>query len=193
MGEKQIPKEINISKNTMIYKNTSITPREIQDNSTSIKQVQNAIRKDNMNGYLEILKCDWQNEEKCRAFLVVQWLRICLPIQGTQIPSLVREDSTCCVATKPMCQNCQACALEPVNHYWTHVPREACASQLESSPHLQQLEEAHVGQQRPNARRKKGRKKRRKKKGRKEMQEKSWKIKLNLLPESKQKQREREN
>ena len=117
MGEKQIPKEINISKNTMIYKNTSITPREIQDNSTSIKQVQNAIRKDNMNGYLEILKCDWQNEEKCRAFLVVQWLRICLPIQGTQIPSLVREDSTCCVATKPMCQNGQACALEPVNHY----------------------------------------------------------------------------
>ena len=162
MGKKQIPNEINISKNTMIYKNTSITPREIQDNSTSIKQVQDAIRKDNMNGYLEILKCDWQNEEKCRAFLVVQWLRICLPIQGTQIPSLVREDSTCCVATKPMRQNCQACALEPVNHYWTHVPREACASQLESSPHLQQLEEAHVGQQRPNARRKKGRKKRRK-------------------------------
>ena len=40
MGKKQIPNEINISKNTMIYKNTSITPREIQDNSTSIKQVQ---------------------------------------------------------------------------------------------------------------------------------------------------------
>ena len=59
-GKKQIPKEINISKNTMKYKNTSITPREIQDNSTSIKQVQDAIRKDNMNGYLEILKCDWQ-------------------------------------------------------------------------------------------------------------------------------------
>ena len=37
------------------------------------------------------------------------------------------------------------------------------------------------------------RKEGRKKKGRKEMQEKSWKIKLNLLPESKQKQREREN
>ena len=57
MGEKQIPKEINISKNTMIYKNTSITLREIQDNSRSIKQVQDDIRKDNMNGYLEILKC----------------------------------------------------------------------------------------------------------------------------------------
>ena len=77
-------------------------------------------------------------------------------MQGTQIPSLVQEDPTCCVATKPMCQNCQAYALELVNHnYWTHVPREDCVSQLESSPHLQQLEgsphlqqleEAHVGQ-----------------------------------------------
>ena len=59
MGEKQIPKEINISKNTMIYKNTYITLREIQDNSRSIKQVQDDIRKDNMNGYLEIVKYDW--------------------------------------------------------------------------------------------------------------------------------------
>ena len=34
------------------------------------------------------------------ASLVVQWLRICLPIQGTQVRSLVQEDSTCCKATK---------------------------------------------------------------------------------------------
>ena len=26
---------------------------------------------------------------------MVQWLRVCLPVQGTQIPSLVQEDSTC--------------------------------------------------------------------------------------------------
>ena len=26
--------------------------------------------------------------------LVVQWLRICLPVQGTQVQSLVQEDST---------------------------------------------------------------------------------------------------
>ena len=25
---------------------------------------------------------------------MVQWIRICLPLQGTQVPSLVREDST---------------------------------------------------------------------------------------------------
>ena len=33
--------------------------------------------------------------------LVVQWIRIHLPMQGTQVRSLVREDLTCCRATKP--------------------------------------------------------------------------------------------
>ena len=32
--------------------------------------------------------------------LVVQWLRICLPMQGTQVQSLVREDPTCHRGTK---------------------------------------------------------------------------------------------
>ena len=66
--------------------------------------------------------------------LVGQWLRICLSIQGTQVPSLVREDSTGHRATKQVHHN--DC---------THVPR-ACAPRqekprvhtlrLESSPHL---------------------------------------------------------
>ena len=30
-----------------------------------------------------------------RTFLVIQWLRICLPMQGTQVQSLVLEDPTC--------------------------------------------------------------------------------------------------
>ena len=33
--------------------------------------------------------------------LVAQWLRICLPMQGTQVRSLVQEDPTCHGATKP--------------------------------------------------------------------------------------------
>ena len=37
--------------------------------------------------------------------LVVQWLRICLPMQGTRVPSLVQEDPTCCRATKPVHHN----------------------------------------------------------------------------------------
>ena len=40
-----------------------------------------------------------------RASLVVQWLRICLPMQGTRVRALVREDSTHRGATKPMHHN----------------------------------------------------------------------------------------
>ena len=39
------------------------------------------------------------------ASLVAQWLRIRLPMQGTQVRSLVQEDPTCCRATKPVCHN----------------------------------------------------------------------------------------
>ena len=56
--------------------------------------------------------------------LVVQWLRIHLPVQGTQIRSLVQEDPTCRGATKPVRHNYWACALEPASHnYWAHVPQ----------------------------------------------------------------------
>ena len=34
--------------------------------------------------------------------LVVQGLRIRLPMQGTQVRALVRDDPTCCGATKPV-------------------------------------------------------------------------------------------
>ena len=36
------------------------------------------------------------------ASLVAQWLRICLPMQGTRVQALVWEDPTCCGATKPV-------------------------------------------------------------------------------------------
>ena len=51
--------------------------------------------------------------------LVVQWLRICLPVQGTQVRSLVWEDSTCLRAIKPVHHDYWACSLEPSSHnYW---------------------------------------------------------------------------
>ena len=54
-----------------------------------------------------------------RASLVVQWLRICLPIQGTRVWALIREDPTCRGATKPVHHNYWACAPEPASHnYW---------------------------------------------------------------------------
>ena len=43
-------------------------------------------------------------------------LRICLPMQGTQVRALVREDPTCCRAAKPMRHNYRAYALEPASH-----------------------------------------------------------------------------
>ena len=52
--------------------------------------------------------------------LVVQGLRIRLPMQGTWVRALVQEDSTCCGATKLMRHNSWACVLEPTSHnYWS--------------------------------------------------------------------------
>ena len=45
-----------------------------------------------------------------RSSLMAPWLRISLPMQGTQVWSLVLEDSTCCSATKPVSHS-----------YWAHV------------------------------------------------------------------------
>ena len=45
-----------------------------------------------------------------RASLVAQWLRICLPVQGTRVRALVWEDPTCRGATGPVSHNYWACA-----------------------------------------------------------------------------------
>ena len=39
------------------------------------------------------------------ASLVAQWLRISLPMRGTQVRALVWEDPTCCGATRPVSHN----------------------------------------------------------------------------------------
>ena len=82
--------------------------------------------------------------------LVVQWLRIRLPKQGTRVRALVQEDPTCRGATKPVHHN-----------YWAGRPRahalpqekslkwEACTT-TKSSPHSPQLEKARAQQRRTN-------------------------------------------
>ena len=50
---------------------------------------------------------NWVFKEANRTSLFVQWLRVRLPMQGTQVQSLVQEDSTCFGATT------KACALVP--------------------------------------------------------------------------------
>ena len=50
-------------------------------------------------------KQDQYTKLNCRASLVAQWLRICLPIQGTRVRALVWEDPTCRGATRPVSHN----------------------------------------------------------------------------------------
>ena len=46
--------------------------------------------------------------------LVVQWLRIRLPMQRTRVRSLVQEDPTCHGATKPVRHACEPQLLSPL-------------------------------------------------------------------------------
>ena len=87
---------------------------------------------------------------------MLQWLRIHLPMQGTQFRwSLIREDPRCWGATESVHCNYWARALEPWNHnYWSHVlqllkpscPRVS-APQREEPPQW----EAEAPQRRPSA------------------------------------------
>ena len=64
--------------------------------------------------------------------LVAQWIRICLPMQGTRVRSLVWEDPACHGASKSMCHNYWVCALEPVSHnYSARVPQLLKPTHLE--------------------------------------------------------------
>ena len=48
---------------------------------------------------------EWLKLKRLGTSLVAQWLRIRLPMQGTRVRALVREDPTCRGATKPMRHN----------------------------------------------------------------------------------------
>ena len=60
----------------------------------------------------------WKVREKTS--LIVQWIRIRLPMQGTWVQSLVQEDSTCFGAIKPVHHIC-----------WPHVPHVRKPQRLE--------------------------------------------------------------
>ena len=51
------------------------------------------------------IQCNCYQNTNGGASLVAQWLRICLPMQGTRVRALVWEDPTCHGATKPMSHN----------------------------------------------------------------------------------------
>ena len=71
--------------------------------------------------------------KKGRASLVVQWLSVCLPMQGTQVQALAGEDPTCRGVAGLVLHNYWACALEPASHNcWAHVPQLLKPTRLES-------------------------------------------------------------
>jgi len=64
----------------------------------------------------------WVNN-RSKISLLVQWIGICLPMQGIPVWPLVWEDSTCHGATKPMCLDTHppwATTTEPTCcNYWS--------------------------------------------------------------------------
>ena len=76
-----------------------------------------------------------------RASLVVQWLRICLSMQGTWVQSLVQEHPTCLGATKPVHHNYESLRSRACAPQQEKPPQwKSPALQLESSPRLPQIE-----------------------------------------------------
>ena len=78
-----------------------------------------------------------------RTSLVVSCLRICLPVQGIQVESLVWEDATCHRSPKPVSHN-----------YWSSAPRALTLWQekpLQWEALTPQLQNSHAQQQRPHA------------------------------------------
>ena len=72
--------------------------------------------------FQNLLKSD-SNKTAWGASLVAQWLRICLPMQGTWVRALVWQNPTCRGATGPVSHN-----------YWACVSG-ACAPQQERPTH----------------------------------------------------------
>ena len=75
--------------------------RELTANRPSLKEA----LKDEFQAERRQSHVDTLTKRTMETSLVVQWLRICLPMQKTQVQSLLREDSTCCGATKPVCHD----------------------------------------------------------------------------------------
>ena len=74
--------------------------------------------------YCQMLQNSWSTSlfKTLLTSLVIQWLRIFLPTQGTRVQFLVWEDPICEGATNSMQHNCWSpCALEPtLSHKRSH-------------------------------------------------------------------------
>ena len=85
-----------------------------------------------------------------QASLVAQWLRVCLPMQGTRVRALVWEDPTCRGATGPVSHNYWACASGACAPQREAAIVRGPRTAMKSGPRLPQLEKALAQKRRPN-------------------------------------------
>ena len=84
-----------------------------------------------------------------RTSLVTQWMRNCLPMQGTRVQSSVQEDPTCLRATKPVWQLLKPACLGPVPHNKRSHNKKPLHHNREE-PALPKTRESLAQQQRPS-------------------------------------------
>ena len=91
--------------------NTTISEMKITQEGISNRITEAEERIGELEDKMVEITAEEQNKEKRmkriedRASLVAQWLRICLPMQGTQVRALVWEDPTCRGAAGPVSHN----------------------------------------------------------------------------------------
>ena len=120
---------------------TDIFHRTRTKNFTICMETQKTL---NSQSNLENEKWSW------RAYMVVQWLRICLPMQGKRDRALVWEDPTCRGATKPVRHNYWACASGPCAPQREAAIVRGPRTAMKSGRHLPQLEKSLAQKRRPN-------------------------------------------
>ena len=121
-----IKRKQSINQNQGLFcKSTGLDSSQMSISQRTPKVVGTVLIKGNERDLTTICNIQWLiKNTTIGTSLGAQWLRICLPMRGTWVWALVREDPTCCGATKPVCHNYRACALEPVSHnYWARVPQ----------------------------------------------------------------------
>ena len=85
-------------------------------------------------------------------FLVAQWLRLHMSMQGTRVWTLVQDDPTCCRVANPVCRNYWALytmshnTLEPALWKREATSVRSLGTTMKSGPCLPQREKAHMQQ-----------------------------------------------
>ena len=74
---------------------------------------------------------------------MAQWLRICLPMQGTRVWALVWEDPTCCGATQPRATTTEACTPR------ARAPQQEKPPQWEAHAPQWRVTPAHRNERKP--------------------------------------------